>query len=183
MATNGFRSMRGFTLTELLLTMAVAATLMAIAVPLFGDLAESQRLSSATREVERELQSARLKAVSVNRRLWVRTNCPVLGQLRTTEFLATAADTAADRCSPTVYPYPPADTDTMTRPNFDGPLRYLSTNTTVGTAVVEFRPDGTAREVVGGVPQPIAGTLSISVTRYGKSKTVTVNALGKVQQQ
>jgi len=175
--------MRGFTLTELLLTVAVAATLMAIAVPLFGDLAENQRLASATRELERELQSARLKAVSVNRRIWVRTNCPAPGQLRTTEFLGTGADTAIDRCSPTIYPFPPADNDLMTRPNFDGPVRYLSVNTTVGTAVVEFRPDGTAREVVGGVTQPIGGTLNITVTRYVNSKTVTVNALGKVQQQ
>jgi len=156
---------------------------MAIAVPLFGDLAESQRLASATREVERELQSARLKAVSANSRLWVRINCPAAGQMRTTEFLATASDTAADRCSPTVYPYPPGDTDMMTRPNYDGPVRYLSANTTVTTAVVEFRPDGTAREVVGGVPQPIAGTINITVTRYGQTKTVTVNALGKVQLQ
>ena len=96
---------------------------------------------------------------------------------------ATGADTAADRCSPTVYPYPPADTDIMTRPNYDGPVRYLRSDTTVGTAVVEFRPDGTAREVVGGVPQPIAGTLNIAVTRYAYSKTVTVNALGKIQLQ
>ncbi len=183
MVTNRFRSMRGFTLTELLLTVAVAATLMAIAVPLFGDLSESQRLAAATRELERELQSARLKAVSANRRLWVRTNCPAPGELRTTEFLGTGADTAADRCSDTVYPYPPADTDRMTRPNYDGPIRRLAALTTMSTAVVEFRPDGTARAVVGGVTQPIAGTLNITVTRYGNVKTVTVNALGKVQQQ
>jgi type IV fimbrial biogenesis protein FimT len=183
MAAKRLRAPCGFTLTELLLTVAVAATLMAIAMPLYGDLAESQRLASATREVERELQSARLKAVSSNRRLWVRTNCPQPGQLRTTEFLATGADTAANRCSPTVYPYPPADTDIMTRPNHDGPVRYLSMNTTVGTAVVEFRPDGTAREVVAGVPQPIAGTVNLVVTRYSNIRTVTVNALGKIQQQ
>lgn len=174
--------MRGFSLTELLLTVTVAATLSAIALPFFGDVAERSRLNAATREVERELQSARLKAVSVNRRLWVRTNCPAPGQLRTTEFLATAADTAADRCSTTAYPFPPADTDLMTRPNYDGPLRYLPRDTTLTSVVVEFRPDGTAREVVGGVTQPIGGTLSILVTRLSSNRTVTVNALGKVEQ-
>lgn len=183
MAPKVLRASCGFTLTELLLVVTVSATLMAIAVPIFGDLAESQRLNSAAREVERELQTARLKAVSANRRLWVRTNCPAVGQLRTTEYLGTAADTAANRCTETAYPYPPADTDPMTRPNYDGPVRYLSQNTTVGTAVLEFRPDGTAREVVAGVPQTIAGTVNVAVTRYTKSKTVTINALGKIQLQ
>jgi prepilin-type N-terminal cleavage/methylation domain-containing protein len=170
----------GFTLIELLLTVAIFATLTAIAIPAVADFAESQRLSAATQEVERELQSARLQAVSTNSRLWVRTNCPVAGQLRTTEYLGTAADTAGDRCSPTVYPFPPADTDVTTVPNYDGPVRYLSFNTTVTTAIVEFKPNGTASEVVGGVSQPIATTVNIVVTRGANSRTVTVNALGKV---
>ena len=59
-------------------------------------------------------------------------------------------------------------------------MRFLSFATTVTTAVVEFRPDGTAREVVAGVPQPIASTVNIVVTRSANSRTVTVNALGKV---
>jgi type IV fimbrial biogenesis protein FimT len=180
MATNGFRSARGFSLIELLLVVAIAGTLAAIAIPALADFAESQRLSTATRLVERELQSARLQAVSTNSRLWVRTNCPVAGQLRTTEYLGTFNDTASNRCSPTAYPFPPADSDITTVPNYDGPVRYLSFNTTVTTKVVEFRPDGTAFEVVAGVPQPIASTVNIVVTRSGNSRTVTVNALGKV---
>ena len=181
MLTKGlWRRAGGFTLIELMLVVAIAATLTAIAVPMIADFAESQRLATATQEVERELQSARLQAVSTNCRLWVRTNCPVTGVLRTTEYLGTAEDTAANRCSTTTYPFPAADNDLTTVPNYDGPVRYLSTNTTVTTAVVEFRPDGTAREVVGGAPQPIATTVNIVVTRFANSRTVTVNALGKV---
>lgn len=174
------RSTGGFSLLELVMVMAIFGTLTAIAVPLMADFAESQRLSTATREVERELQSARLKAVSTNQRLWVRTNCPAVGQLRTTEFLGTFQDTVANRCDPAAFPFPAPDNDLTTVPNNDGPVRILSANTTVTTEVVEFRPDGTAREVVAGVPQPIAGTLNIVVTRFANSRTVTVNALGKV---
>ena len=121
--------------------------------------------------------------MSTNQRLWVRTNCPAAGELRTTEFLGTFQDTAANRCDVSAFPFPAPDNDLTTVPNYDGPVRFLSTNTTVTTKVVEFRPDGTAREVVGGVPQPIAGTLNIVVTRSANSRTVTVNALGKVEIQ
>ena len=184
MVTQGSRRhANGFSLIELLLVMAIFGILTAIAVPMAADFMESQRLSTATREVERELQSARLQAVSANCRLWVRMNCPIAGTLRTTEFLGTFEDTAANRCSLAAFPFPAADTDVTTVPNYDGPVRILSSNTTVSTAVVEFRPDGTAREVVAGVPQPIAGTMNIVVTRFANSRTVTVNALGKVEIQ
>jgi len=173
----------GFSLIELMMVVALAATVLAIAVPVFRDLAESQRLSAATSAVERELQAARLKAVSSNQTMRVWFNCPAAGQYRTVEVLGSAADTAADRCSPATYPYPAPDTDVMTRPNQDGPLRYVMNQATVSTAVVQFRSDGTAREVVGGVAQGIAATLDITVTRKGITKTVTINALGKVQKQ
>ena len=71
------------------------------------------------------MQSARLKAVSTNQRLWVRTNCPV-GADAHDGVPGHRQDTAANRCSPTVFPYPAADTDIMTVPNYDGPVEYLS---------------------------------------------------------
>ena len=44
-------------------------------------------------ELEREFQSARLRAVIANRSLRVRLNCPAAGYYRTVEVLGTAADT------------------------------------------------------------------------------------------
>jgi len=175
---------RGFTLMELLLTAAIAATLMAIAVPIFGDLTESSRLNTATRDVERELQTARLKAVSANTTLRVRINCPAAGQVRIVEWIGSPAiDDAGNRCNDVAYPYPAPDTDILTEPNNDGPIRRVAFGTTLSTAIIEFRPDGTAREVVGGVVQSIAGTVGVTVTRASGSKTVQVNALGKINIQ
>jgi prepilin-type N-terminal cleavage/methylation domain-containing protein len=174
---------RGFSLTELMLTVAVAATIAGIAVPVMGDVSDSIKLNEATRMVERELQDARIKAVSTNTPVRMRTNCPAVGYIRIVEVLGTPAeDTPAARCLQTNYPFP-ADNDLMTRPNGDGPVRLLVNSATVGTASIQFSPDGTARQVVAGVAQTIVANVVVTVTRKGKSRTLSVNSLGKIQLQ
>jgi prepilin-type N-terminal cleavage/methylation domain-containing protein len=175
-------SQRGFSLPELMLTVATAATIMALAVPVLTDVSESTKLNGATREVERELQSARLKAVSANRSLRVRFNCPEAGYYRSVEVLGTAADGSTTRCNTTAYPFP-ADNDVLTRPNYDGPVRILPHGATVTTEVIEFRPDGTAHQVVANTAVTMATPLTLTVTRNSKSRTVTVNASGKIELQ
>jgi prepilin-type N-terminal cleavage/methylation domain-containing protein len=176
------RNALGFTLIELMMTVAVAATLLAIGVPVMLDVTENSKLVGAAREVERELQSARLRAVTNNRSLRVRLNCPAAGYYRTVEVLGTAADNATNRCLLSAYPFP-ADTDVTTRPNFDGPVRVLPNQATVTDGVLEFRPDGTAFNVVANVAQPIAAPLTITVTRKSKTKAMTLNGVGKIQYQ
>ena len=174
---------RGFSLVELMFTVALAGVVMAIALPVMSDVSDSSKLSAAARELEREFQSARLKAVSVNRVLRVRLNCPATGYFRTVEYLNTAADSATNRCSQTAYPFP-TDTDLMTRPNYDGPLRNLPLGATVGSAVLEFLPDGTAQQVdTSNVRQAIVTPVTVTVTRKGKSKAMTINGAGKIQLQ
>ena len=176
------RNEHGFSLTELMMTVAVAATLVGIGVPVYRDITESSKLNGAARELEREFQSARLHAVSANRLLRVKTNCPTTGYYRTVEVLGTAADNASDRCLLSAYPFP-ADDDVTTRPNYDGPPRVLPLGATVTTTTLEFRPDGTAYEVVNNVAQTIATQVTLTVTRNSKSKQVRVNGSGKIQLQ
>lgn len=175
-------SERGFSINELMLVVAVAATMMTVALPVMTDVAESSKLGSAAREIERELQSARLKAVTTNRILRVRLNCPATGYFRTVEYLNSGADSASNRCLLSAYPFP-ADNDLMTRPNYDGPMRQLSTGTTSTTQVLQFAPDGTALEVINNVPTTISSQVTITVTRRSKTKAITVNGAGKIQLQ
>lgn len=174
------RTDRGFTLTELLLVVALIGTLAAMALPVMQDVTASIKLNEASRMVERELQDARLKAVSTNRKLRVRPNCPAAGYIRTVEVLGTTADTAPDRCNQTAYPFPAADQDVITRPNFDGPVRTIPNGATLTGSTIEFffSPNGTAVEVGGTVP--MAAPVSMTITREGKSKTVTINGAGKI---
>jgi len=183
MGASSLRSRAGFSLVELIVVMAVLATLAGMAVPLYRDLAENSRLNSDARNVERQLQAARLKAVTVNRALRVAMNCPVAGQYRMVEVLGTPADTDASRCTDTSYPYPAADQNPFTRPNHDGPLQRLNQNTTVTTQVLEFRSNGQAFAVAAGIAQPMATDTTITLTRGSRTRTVTINAVGRVRTQ
>ena len=177
------RNARGFTVVEMLLVVTMIAVLAVIGLPVMKDMTQSIKLSEASRLVEREMQDARLKAVNSNRLIRVRPNCPTSGYIRSVEVLGTAADTATNRCMTTAYPFPPADNDIGTRPNFDGPVRVLPGGATVSDTVLQFSPDGTASEVINGVPTAIATPVTITITRDSKSKTVTVNNAGKIQLQ
>lgn len=172
----------GFSLVELMIVVAFAGTLMAISVPILSDISQTTKLNEAVRMVERELQGARLRAVNINRPLRVRLNCPAAGYLRTVEFIGggSTADNSSNRCVLSAYPFPAGDTDTMTKPNYDGPMEVIPTGATMTTAVLEFEPDGTTYNVVSGAQQPISTPVTITVTRNGKSRTVTVNGAGKI---
>ena len=176
-------SARGFSLIELMLMVAVAATLTAIAVPALNSVSESTKLSNAAQAVERELQTARMKAVANNTPLRFRTNCPSSGYFRIVELLGTAADNTTTRCDVATYRWPAADNDLSTTPNYDGPLRQMLNSATVTTISIEFRPDGTAWNATTGTAAAITTPLTLTVTRSGKTKTITVNSLGKVLQQ
>ncbi|MEB1220701.1 Tfp pilus assembly protein FimT/FimU [Xanthomonas campestris pv. campestris] len=64
--TLSVRHRGGFTLIELMVTVAVLAIVLAVAVPAFGTLIRSSRLTSNANEVVAALQLARSEAVRQN---------------------------------------------------------------------------------------------------------------------
>jgi hypothetical protein len=143
--------------------------------------------------VERELQAARLLAVSTNQPMRFRFDCPAAGQYRITELVGTpgvpaAADAAANRCGLDLYPYPGnPDKNPMTRPNNDGPLRTLDAKVTFSNVTtIEFWPDGSAHTNTGGInpwPPIVAAGITVTLVKGTQSKTILVNGVGKVQVQ
>jgi len=100
---------RGFSLIELLMVVAIGVILLGIAIPSIR-MSDRIKVDSAAREVQQELNAARLRAVGANRRLEVRFNCPSAGEYRIVE----AGWGDSGRCDPVAYPYP-APTDASYR--------------------------------------------------------------------
>jgi prepilin-type N-terminal cleavage/methylation domain-containing protein len=200
-ATRSFRrsdaagcGVRGFTLIELLVVIALTAIVSAMAVPALMSSSAQIRLSSATRQVERELQQARMRAVRGDRTIRVRFNCPAAGQFRMVEVLGTfntphADDddaSAAQRCSETNYPFPDINTEYFAIPNNDGPLRTLPEGVAFSaTQTLDFWPNGTVH--AGGQFDPLgaAATLRLYDVKKGTTfnRAITVNGLGKITYQ
>jgi prepilin-type N-terminal cleavage/methylation domain-containing protein len=190
MDNEGRQPRAGFSLIDMMVAISVMAILVAAAVPQLISVAESVKLEQAQRDINQELNQARLRAVSANRPIRVRFNCPAVGQYRITELIGSpsvpdANDTANDRCSETKWRYPANDNDPATRPNHDGPIRYLPRGVTFGTApTLEFWPNGTVHKQAAAENPwsvvDVAGT-AVTVVKGTTVKTVTVNGLGKIQ--
>ena len=183
----------GFSIVDMVASLAVIMIVSAIAIPQVVNVVDLMRLGMAERDVERELQFARLKSVATQRAMRVRFDCPSAGKIRVVEVIGTStvpdandADTVLARCNETTYPYSPtgADTSRLTRPNNDGPVRTLYSGTTFSAKqTLEFWPNGTVhtpcQTACASAPQ--IGTATLTLTRKSKSKNITVNGLGKIQ--
>ena len=174
----------GFTLIEIMMVVALMSIVFGIAVPAASNAVEGMRLGIALRDVERELQAARLNAVSVNRPMRVRLNCPAAGQLRVVEVTGVlATDTNGSRCNETVFPFPgPKDADPAT-PAADRPVKYLHVSIGLSGPDLQFSPNGTTQWIDGGALQPITIPATVTVSKGADASTVTVNGLGKVDIQ
>lgn len=182
---------RGFTLIDMLATIGLFAILSAVAIPRLQRAFEGYRLGVAARNVERELQAARLKAVKTNQPMRVRFNCPATGQYRTVELIGTpgtpaAADADSQAAARCAYPYPAPDSSVITKPNHDSPVQRLDQAVVFEVSqTIEFWPDGSAHKGSATNPWPVIDSngVSIRLAKGTSTKTVAVNGLGRIQVQ
>lgn len=165
--------------------MVIAFTMAAVAVPRISSLIESQRARNAARAVERELQTARLKAVSSSHAMRVRFSCPSVGQLRRLEVTGVpTTDNASNRCDPAAFPFPGPNDMLQATPSFDSPVVYLPTGTSVSGTVTqfEFGPNGQVYAVsAAGVVTALTAPITVTVTRNGWSNGITINGFGRIK--
>ncbi len=167
-------SVAGFSLIETALITLIVSTAMAIAVPSVGTAVRRYQLTSAVVQTAGEIRAARLKALTANRTLRLRFDCPMPGQFRVVEVMNDPAiDNDPARCSGATFPFP--DPDPTVAPNQDGPARRLHMGANFAASQdFDISPVGRVTAVTGGLP------VSISIGDGYDLQTLTVSAAGQV---
>lgn len=148
---------QGFTLIELMVTIALLAILLALATPSFTSIINSNRLASHANEFVASLQTARMEAVRRNTRTVVcrsdnGTSCTAGAQWN---GWITFVDSNRDQT--------PQAAEILRVNTVETPVQVQVSNAITASRVV-FRPDGLARVTNGsGVPQQGLLTAHIGV--------------------
>ncbi len=152
----------GFSLIELMATMSVIGIASVATVPTISAALHETRLIAATDIVVAQVRSARLAAVSGNRRIRIVFDCPTTGAVRNLAVTGDPSiDDAADRCA-------------SYRPD-DGALALLPAQVTFGAApTLEFNGRGIVTAADNNVPA------SITVSHDHDTRTLLVTATGRV---
>lgn len=162
---------RGFTLIELMVTLAVMAIIVALAFPSFESVVNSNRLAGAANELMASLQTARMESLRFNKRGVV--------------CFSSNANAASPTCSssnPTGWiAFIDVDKnggynsgDTLLRATIvSGPVQILGSSNVAGKVV--FRSDGMARDGTGAL---LMGAIDICLPTNKPASNVTRVTIG-----
>jgi prepilin-type N-terminal cleavage/methylation domain-containing protein len=176
--------MAGFTLIETMVVVAIVAILGAIAAPTIGTTLRWQALNQSVQTVGFAMRGARHAAISKNRTVRVRFNCPAANQFRVVEFVGNPAiDDDPNRCSEAAYPFPnPAP---GVPPDIDGPVITLPPEAQFGAlSSIQIDTGGRVQQLTGC--NPVCGTAAapVNVNVVGNeghaTRTITVTAGGQI---
>lgn len=179
-----FTSAAGFTLTEMLVVVGLAAILAAMAAPTIGTTLRWQSLNQSVQTVGITIRGARHAAISKNRTVRIRFNCPAANQFRVVQFVGNPAiDDDPNRCSEAAYPYP--DPNPAVEPNIDGPIINLPAEAQFGVlSSIQIDTGGRAQQLTGCNPACATAAAPAVVNVLGNhgntTRTITVTAGGQV---
>ena len=176
------RSDAGFTLVDIMMVVAIAGVVAGVSVPSITAAMQRFALHGARQTVAAEIRLARFMAVSTNRTVRVRFNCPGPGQFRVVEVVGDlAVDAAVDRCSESSYPFP--DQDPSVAPNADGRVIWLPQGAQFGALQdLEVTPRGRVAPL-NGCPAcaTAAPPAAVSLTNGYDTQKIAVTASGRVE--
>lgn len=147
------RPSRGFTLIELMVTVAVIAILAVVAIPNLRDFVHNNRLRATSNELVASLQAARMEAVRLNSNAIVcrstnGTTCA--GGTDAWAAWVVLADVDHDGAA-----------DDLVRTGAAAAPVVVSSSESIDNSAVTFGPDGMARTAAG---LPLQGSLGACIT-------------------
>jgi type IV fimbrial biogenesis protein FimT len=171
---------RGFTLVELVVTIALVAILTTLAIPSFSELLRQWRRDSATRELSTSLQLARSEAIKSSRQTVIcpssnGTACAASNEWNTgwMVFVDDGADTPAN-ANNQAY-----NTDERILKVVSAQAGVATLTSSVGVQWLRFLPNGLMRT------NDAANNITLTVTPSGataatKVDTITVSPVGRI---
>ena len=155
-------SNRGYSVVELLVTVAIVGVVSAASIPTVDTALRRNRLHAGAQLVLTQLRTARLTAITRNASVRVAFDCPSAGAVRLLEVTGDSAiDEAADRCR-------------MDRAG-DGPAAWLPAAVSFTEApAIEFSGRGLASAQDTSVP------VSIKVGYDTDTRTIVVTGIGRI---
>lgn len=173
----------GFTLIELMVTVAILSIIVSMGVPALQGFIESSRLRSATHDLYSDLQLARLEAIRRNQRVTVCKANEALTQCNNTSAWHGGWLVFID-AQPGTSPAVENATDILrTHAALNGSIRIFGNGGANGTAIyVSFAPDGTSKQLNGAF---MAGTWRIcstssSLGNDNRARHLILNNSGRV---
>lgn len=170
------KSIRGFTLIELVMSIAILGILLTVGIPSFQALITNNRIATQTNDFVSSLAHARAEAVRRNVRVTIcksniGTDCVSSsswkdGWIVFTDPAGYGVYTSADEILLRVHSAMPSGM-TLAVAGFENDGEYL-----------QFLPSGLVSGVTGGAATS-AGTFTLCVPGY-KGRTINFNAIGRV---
>lgn len=154
------RKAKGFTLFEMMITVAIAAVVAAFAIPGFQDVMSRTRINSTTEELVNSLALARNTAISRRRTVVL---VPDAGAIPSWTL---RLDTSAG--------------EVLSRHRIEGTIRLSST---VNVEEITFQPSGYVQKTLPAPPAPLDFTLTVcdSSTKKELGRSVTLSRIGRIR--
>lgn len=154
------RKARGFTLFEMMITVAIAGLVAAFAIPAFQDVMTRTRINSTTEELVNSLALARNTAISRRRRV-VLVPDPI-----ETPSWTLRLDSGAG--------------EVLSRHRIEGTIRLTSA---VAVEEITFLPSGNVQKTLPGPPAPLDFTFTVcdSSTNKELGRSVTLSRVGRIR--